>query len=337
MSEAPPNTGFAAITWQQLRRRRLAMAGLWIIGLLVLMALLADFLASDLPIAARYQGRLYVFPNVTRPVSLLAEDNDTMRASLGSGDWLIVPPIPWGPEQVPPKGKVPPAPPDRFHWLGTDDTGRDVLARVIHGSRVSLSVGLVAVSLYLLIGVLVGAAAGFWGGRVDSLVSRLIEIMLSFPTLFLVLAISGMLQRPSIVSVMLVIGLTGWTSMARLVRAEILKLRKQDFVLAAEALGLRPVRIITRHLLPNTIGPVLVSATFGIASAVLIEAALSFLGLGTPPPTASWGELLCQAQENEMKWWLTLVPGLAIFVTVTAYNLVGEGLRDAIDPRLRDA
>ena len=326
--------GWSAV-WRQLKKKHLAMSGLLLIVLLGLMAVLADFIASDLPLLARHHGRLYLLPNLFRPAALIAEDNQHMRATRVRGDWLIPPPVPYGPEQQPPMLRRPPAPPDGEHWLGTDDRGRDVLARLIHGTRVSLSVGFVAVAIYVLIGLLLGAAAGYYGGKVDVWISRLTEIMLSFPTLFLILAVMGMLGRTSILTVMVVIGLTGWTFVARLVRAEVLKLKGQDFVTAARALGLRPSRVIWRHLVPNALGPVLVSATFGIAGAILVEAALSFLGFGTPPPTASWGELLSQAQRYESKWWLTLFPGLAIFATVTAYNLLGEGLRDAIDPRLR--
>ncbi|MBI5487705.1 MAG: ABC transporter permease [Deltaproteobacteria bacterium] len=250
-------------------------------------------------------------------------------------DWAILPLVPWGPLQSKADGRIAPLEaPSASHWLGTDDRGRDVLARLVHGTRVSLSVGLVAVALYVFIGVFLGAAAGFYGGWLDAGVTRLVEALMAFPAFFFVLIIQGLLPAASILQIMVVIGLTRWTEVARLVRGEVLRLRSAEFVVAAQALGLPPRRILVRHVLPNAMGPVFVSATFGIAGAVLLESALSFLGFGTPPPTPSWGELLTQAFAHEGKWWLTAFPGFMIFVTVTAYNLVGEGIRDAVDPRM---
>jgi peptide/nickel transport system permease protein len=320
--------------WVDVRRRRLARCGLALIAAMALVALMADFLASDLPLAARYQGRVYLFPNLLHPAALLAEDQQSLRAKAEPGDWSIRTPVPFGPTQFAAVLSPPPAAPDGVHWLGTDDRGRDVMARLIHGTRPSLAVGFVAVALMVFIGMIVGAAAGYLGGGVDLLLSRIIEVVVTFPTFFLVLALTSVIERPTILGVMMVLGLTGWTGIARLVRAE-LKLAGQEFVVAARAQGLRPVRVILSHVLPNTLGPVLVSATFGVAAAVLIEASLSFLGFGTPPPSPSWGDLLRQALENGMPWWLALPPGLAIFATVVSYNLVGEALRDALDPRLR--
>lgn len=225
--------------------------------------------------------------------------------------------------------------PSPAHWLGTDDLGRDVLSRMIFGSRVSLSVGFVAVGLYVLIGILLGALAGYYGGWIDILVSRAIEIMMCFPTFFLILAVLAFVG-PSIYNIMIVIGVTQWTGIARLVRGEFLKFREREFVLAAKSAGGSDGRVIFKHLLPNAIAPVLVSASFGVAGAILTESALSFLGFGVGPETPSWGAILSQAQSYiDVAWWLTLAPGFAIFLTITAYNLVGEGLRDAIDPRLR--
>lgn len=329
--------GYWRIVWRQLRRKPLAMAGLATVALLAVVAVGAGFLASDLPLWLRFHGRTYAFPNVARPAALLEYDNQRLMKEFGDDDWAIFPPVPFGPTQHPEMRKPPPAPPDGVHWLGTDDRGRDVLARMIHGTRVSLSVGFVAVAIYVAIGMALGAVAGYYGGVTDAAISRAVEIMLTFPALFLILAIMGMLEKTSIFTVMLVLGLTGWSGVTRLVRGEVLKIRGQDFVVAARAQGIGDARIVLGHVLPNALGPVLVSATFGVAGAILVEAALSFLGFGTPPPTASWGEILNQAQQNDMRWWLTIFPGAAIFVTVTAYNLLGEGLRDAIDPRLRQA
>jgi len=227
-------------------------------------------------------------------------------------------------------------PPSPAHLLGTDTLGRDVLSRIIFGARVSLLVGFVAVGIATLIGLLVGALAGYYGGVLDQILMRLVDLMLCFPTIFLILAVIAVLG-PSLWNIMAVIGLTGWMGVARLVRAEFLSLREREFVVAARALGASDVRLIWRHLLPNALTPVMVSATLGVAGAILVESSLSFLGLGVQPPTPSWGNMLTMGKDNiEIAWWLSVFPGLAILVTVMSYNLLGEGIREAIDPRLRD-
>jgi peptide/nickel transport system permease protein len=195
-------------------------------------------------------------------------------------------------------------------------------------------VGFISVMFYVLVGLMLGVLGGYYGGRVDSVVCRLIEIGLTFPTFFLILIIMALVERRSVLTIIVVMGLTRWTDVARLARAEVLRLRELDFVMAARASGAGPLRIMLRHLVPNAMGPVLVNATFGVAGAILAESALSFLGFGTPPPTASWGEILSQAYEFQNRWWLTLCPGLLLFVTITSLNLLGEALRDAIDPRM---
>ncbi|MCX8038023.1 MAG: ABC transporter permease [Candidatus Sumerlaeia bacterium] len=221
------------------------------------------------------------------------------------------------------------------HLLGTDMIGRDVLSRMLYGARIAMIIGFVAVSIYVTIGVIVGSCAGFFRGRVDIVVSRLIEIVICFPTLFLILIVLAYL-RPSIINIMVVLGLTSWTGVARLTRGEFLRIGTLDYVNAIRALGGSNLRIIFRHILPNGVGPVLVVASFGIASAILVESALSFLGMGVPQPYASWGTLLNDGRTDiQGAWWLTVFPGFAIFLTVTAWNLFGEGLRDAIDPRLK--
>jgi peptide/nickel transport system permease protein len=227
-------------------------------------------------------------------------------------------------------------PPSAQHWLGTDTLGRDVLSRIIYGSRVSLEVGFVAVGLATLIGLIVGASSGYYGGWVDMILMRFVDLMLCFPSFFLILAVIALLE-PSIINIMVIIGLTSWMGVARLVRAEILSLREREFVIAARALGASDVRLILRHLLPNALAPVMVSATLGVAGAILTESALSFLGLGVQPPTPSWGNMLTAGKDNiEIAWWLSVFPGLAILITVMSYNLLGEGIREAIDPRLKE-
>lgn len=223
--------------------------------------------------------------------------------------------------------------PSAQHLLGTDDLGRDVLSRMIHGARVSLSVGIVATLLAVCVGSILGSLAGYYGGAVDWIVSRTIEVVLCFPFLFLVLGIVA-LFKPSIYTIMIALAVTSWTNEARYVRGEMLRIRDLEFAHAARATGAGDFRVIFRHLLPNALAPVLVSASFAVAWAILTESALSFLGLGVPLPTASWGSILSTAHEHlEYAWWLVLFPGLAIFTTVAAFNILGERLRDALDPR----
>jgi peptide/nickel transport system permease protein len=220
--------------------------------------------------------------------------------------------------------------------MGTDDLGRDVLARILYGARISLLVGFVAVGIASFIGVILGALAGYYGRWADGVIMRFVDLMLCFPTFFLILAVIAFLE-PSIWNIMIIIGLTSWMGVARLVRAEFLSLRERDFVHAAKALGASDTRVIFRHVLPNALSPVLVSATLGVAGAILTESALSFLGIGVQPPTPSWGNMLIAGKQTlGTAWWLSAFPGLAILITVLGYNLLGEGIRDAFDPRLQE-
>jgi len=226
-------------------------------------------------------------------------------------------------------------PPSLSHWMGTDQYGRDVLSRMLYGARISLAVGLVAVSIYILIGVLVGSVAGYYGRWVDGVLMRLVDVLLCIPTFFLILMVIAFVG-PSILNIMVIIGLTSWTDVARLVRGEVLALKEREFVLAARLMGLSDSHIILRHILPNALGPVLVVATLGVGSCILLESSLSFLGLGVQPPTASWGNMLMEGKDHLTDaWWLVTFPGVAIFTTVLGYNLMGEGLRDLMDPRMR--
>jgi peptide/nickel transport system permease protein len=312
----------------RFRRAPGARAGLAVLIALVLVAALATLLASDLPLACRVDGKFYFLPCVSRPLALAGADNQLLRAS---GAWLLAPPIPYGPDSQHPGGVTQVlAPPSRAHWLGTDDRGRDVCARLVHGTRVALAVGLVAVLLYVALGLAVGVAAAM-GRRADLVLGRVIEVGLTFPTLFLLLAIQGLTATASIVEVGLAIALTQWPHVARLVRAEALRAMASPHVEAARAVGASPLRLGLAHVLPLAASPALVAGAFGVGQAVLFETALSFLGFGVPPPTASWGELLGQAQAAGLPLWLLLPPTGAIALTVIACSLVGDGLRRALE------
>lgn len=224
-------------------------------------------------------------------------------------------------------------PPSKEHIFGTDELGRDVFSRIIYGARVSLKVGIIAMGIAIIIGTLMGLIAGYYGGFIDSFIMRLVDVMLAFPTLFLILAIVAFLE-PNIYLIMVVIGLTGWMDVARLVRAEVLSLKEREFVLASKAMGASSFRIIFKHILPNALYPVIVAATFAVGGAILIESGLSFLGLGIQPPQPSWGGILSTGKDYiTVAWWMSFFPGIAIFLTVLSFNLLGESLRDAFDPK----
>lgn len=333
--EAAPS--FTRIVWRRVRRDVFAMGGFYTIAFLALVSYFAPVIANNKPIIMRYDNRLY-FPAVVELAPLRwfihyydlnGVDYDRIKRDRASA--LLMPPVPYSPIATSLDHRL--EAPGLHHLLGADELGRDILARMIHGAGISLKVGVVAVGISLVIGLFLGALAGYYGGVVDILLSRLIEVVICFPFLFLILAVIAFLP-PSIYNIMIVIGITRWTDIARYTRGEFMRLKGREFTEAARALGASDRKIIFKHILPNSLAPVLVTATFGIANAILIEAALSFLGLGVQPPTASWGGILSSARDSDFAWWMTTFPGLAIFLSVTAYNLLGEGLRDATDPRV---
>jgi len=319
-------SGYWYRVWREFKKNRLSVAAGIVVVFLFLIAILAPLLANDKPYVYIKEKQIYF------PIFYSHRDLDGMDLrKAGHDGFKIFPPIKYSYSEYDLDSIV--LPPSSRHILGTDEQGRDIAARLIYGARVSIFVGFIAVAIYVSIGIIMGAAAGYYGGITDLIISRLIELMLCFPTFFLILTILA-LWGPSLVSVMVVIGLTGWTGIARIVRGEFLRLREMDYISAARAIGVNDAMIILKHMLPNSLAPVLVSATFGIASTILIESSLSFLGFGVEPPTPSWGELLNQSRDfMDFAWWLTIIPGFAIFITITSYNLVGEGLQDAIDPK----
>lgn len=306
----PSETPFQEI-WRFFRRDLLALLSLGVLLLLVVTAIagkaLTEWIVVFDPATVRLPEKL--LPPLARATSSVLQ-----------------------PDQVPALG---------IYLLGTDDLGRDIFARMLQGSFVSLSIGFVAVGISISIGILLGGLAGFYGSRklgfvtIDTLIMRFTDVMLCFPTFFLILTVVALLP-PSIFNIMVVIGLTSWMGTARFVRAEFLSLRDQDFVVAAHALGLPERRIVFRHMVPNAVAPVLVSATIGVATAILTESGLSFLGFGVQPPNATWGNILADGRPFIFDApWLFAVPGIAILIVVLAFNLVGEGLREALNPRLR--
>jgi len=412
---------------RQFRKNKRALFSLYFVGFMVFIALTADFLANEKPIYCKYEGKTY-FPifrsyAVSLGLGSWPVEFQNIRWSEIKFDKAIFPPIPYSPENIDYANSQFKSPFDEqrvkskkwWHWLGTDELGRDVLAGMIHATRIALSVGLISMFISTIIGVILGSLAGFFGDDkiklsrirlwlnvifffialffafstrgyaiadglarspismfvqilislgifgaiillgnllaklfekipylgtstnvpVDLTVSRLIEIMVSIPHLFLIIAIVATMERGSLIMVMVIIGFTSWTGIARLIRGELLKVRNLEYIEAAQALGYSPWRSLFKHAIPNALSPVLISIAFGIASAVLVEAFLSFIGVGVPPKTVTWGSLLNLARVKPDAWWLAIFPGFAIFITVTLFNLIGEGLTDALDPRLK--
>ncbi len=331
--------------WRRFRKRRRGMVGLAVVVLLAGVAFAAPLIAGNVPIVCKYQGAWH-FPAVVDLLNQVPFVSGVVKRSkpfgwpgfdaktaLSDDDVAIWPPIRFDPLET---GEHDLVAPSAEHWLGTDEVGRDIASRMVHGASVSVQVGIVSMGIAAVLGIVLGGVAGYFGGWIDAAISRLIEVVMCFPVFFLILSVMVWLDA-SIINVMVVIGLTRWTSVARYTRGEFMRLKGLDYVTAARSIGAGPVRIMFRHLLPNALAPVLVTITFGMAQAILIEAGLSWLGFGVAWPNPSWGNLLRSAFDQlRVAPYMVYPPCIAIFIAVLAYNLVGDALRDAIDPRLQD-
>lgn len=345
--------GYWREAWRRYRRRPVAMIALLYVAALGIAALASPMIVGTKPIVVKYKGEIH-FPmlgyyNRRWEPAIFTKDRfrGRYKGTLKEKDpqsWAVWPLVFQDPDRPIYEGEWPGQPanpamddgePSRRNFFGTNRQGVDVFAQIIHGARAALLVGFVSMGIASAIGMTLGASAGYFGGWADTVLSRVIEVVMCLPQLVLVLALTSVVERPTIWHIMLVLGLTGWTSIARLTRAEFLRLRESDFVAAARAVGAGPARIIFRHIFRNALAPVLVPITFGVASAILVESALRFLGFG--PATPSWGQLISDGRSNLSMWWMVVFPGGAIFLTVLAYNLIGEGLQQATDPRLNQA
>jgi peptide/nickel transport system permease protein len=345
--------GYWREAWVRFGRRKLAMLALLFVMFMGLVALLSPAIAGTKPVVCKYKGRLYFpalgyfHPRWENPIFFRDSFHMVYPNNLKENDpdsWAVWPLLYQDPYRRVRDGEWPGyagnasyAPPNRHNLFGTTQPGVDVFAQMVHGTKIALLVGFVSTGIAAVIGITVGATAGYAGGWIDIAISRIIEVFMCIPVLILILALIAILETTTIWHLMALLGITGWTSIARLTRAEFIKLKNADYVEAARGLGTRWYRIVFRHILPNALAPVLVPITFGIAAAILIESGLSFLGFGAPPPNPSWGMLLNAGRSNLQMWWLIVFPGTAIFLTVLAYNLIGEGLQEATDPRLREA
>ncbi len=425
--------------WKQFKKNKPALLSLYILIFLTMIAVLAPLLANDRPLYMKVAGQnLYPIFSHHNSYGIKNSDGTTKNIQIDIAEWklfkadkILQAPVVYSPGKgdyynyafVSPfgyqkflndNGDIVRMPPRYRHWLGTGQRGDDLLSGLIHGTRISLTIGFISMGISTLIGILVGAFAGFFGddklitsrgkfimwlpglfvawfygfqtrtallsealrgpandfiiqltisilifslvvsaflfiGKMveklpwlrrkmlipaDTFISRLIEIFVSLPIFLLIIAVAA-ISRPSMLNLMVIIGLTNWTGIARLTRAEMLRIRNLEFIQSAQALGYSKLRIIVRHALPNALAPALISISFGVANAILIESGLSFIGLGVPPDVVTWGSLLNAGRGNFDAWWMVLFPGLCIFITVTTYNLIGEGLRDALDPKLK--
>ena len=332
-----------ARAWNRFRRNRLGFASLALFAVMLAVSLAAELLSNERPVVARYQGRLYV-PMLNDPTDAalggaLPTPADWFDPSLlqrfqrGTGNWMISPLNPHGPRSVDFNSTTTfPAPPDRKNWLGTDERGRDVGAELLYGFRVSVLFGLALTAIGTMIGIVAGAVQGYFGGRIDLIGQRLIEIWSGLPELYVLIVVASLFE-PSIAVMLLILSLFGWISLADYVRAEFLRNRNLDYVKGARALGLTPVQVMARHVLPNSLTPVITFLPFRMSDAMLTLAALDFLGLGVAESLPSLGDLLRQGHDNLYAWWISVPAFALLVVTFLLLTFMGNALRDAFDPR----
>jgi peptide/nickel transport system permease protein len=329
-SDGLPGSSRAAFA--HVRNSSAGLCGLALILTLVLVSLFAEFLASPLPLFGRVHGQVYVLANVSKPPALMALPRAELEAELARGFSLRAP-VEYAPSEQSPEKLLHPLAGVR-HPLGTDVAGRDIFSILVHGTRQELTFAILAVFFLVLLGTVLGALAGFFGGATDALLSRAVETMTAFPTVVIVLSAQALVSKATSLSLLLAIALTRWAEVARIVRAEVIQVSEQDYVAAARAVGASPLRVLLRHVWPNARAQVLVAATLSLATVVLVQASCDFLNVGPDLGFPSWGQLLAQARTHPDAWWLLAFPSLAILATVVAPYLIGERLRDALDPRV---
>lgn len=325
--------------WRRFKSRRLAVASAWIMGIACLLSFTAEFWANNRPLYLSYKGESY-FPVFVdyHPSRLGIEDSVVIRwrqleLNEEEGDFALWPLIKWNPYESNKDVAYYPAEPSSDNWLGTDDRGRDILTRLLYGLRYSITYSLLVWILTFVVGTILGGLMGYFGGRVDFWGQRVVEVLSTVPQFFLLIIIISIF-KPTLALLVLLSSIFGWISISYYVRGEYLKNRKKEFVEAAKALGAGHTRIFFRHLLPNSLAPIITFSPFVIAGNITALASLDYLGFGLTPPTPSWGELLNQAQKHFTEgWWLAVYPSLALFATLTMLSLLGEGVRDAMDPK----
>lgn len=332
-SRRPARTGRHGVA-RRFARHPLARAGMLMFACVAMCAVFADALASDLPLACRWHGTVYLAPWITRPTALGQAGCASLRATQWRGDWLVAPLVEHGPRMTDSSIGPLARPGTPGHPLGTDALGRDVFARLVHGARTTLTVGIGATTLLVALGVGLGAIAGFAGGAIDGIVARAVEALTAIPSLVLAIVVSGL--HPSSVTLFWTLGLTRWTELARVVRAEVISTERTDFVLATRALGASPVRVFLSHILPNALSSAIVAAAFGVASFVAAEASVDFLlGLRAASDAApSWAEMMAEARGHPRAWWLVALPAGSLLTVLVSFHLVGEAARSVLDPGL---
>lgn len=346
LPDPPAPEGYWGAVWRRYRRHKTGMCGFVLFVLLAGAAFFAPVIASGQPVVCKYKESIYfpavvdTFHNIPGANWIYAKPkpfrfpqfNAKKEIDPKRGDWAVWAPIPWDPAEVDLVNKL--LPPSKHHVMGTDELGRDVAARMIHATGIAMLVGFIAMGIATVIGLILGSVAGYLGGWWDIVISRLLEVFICIPPFYVILIILTILP-PSIYNVMIVLGVFRWTSIARYVRGEFMKLKNLDYALAARALGASDGRIIFRHVLPNALAPVLVVVAFGVATAIFVETGLSWLGFGVMPPTPTWGNILRTGYDNlRVAPHLIFPPSIAVFVTVLTMNLIGDALRDVTDPRL---